>query len=166
MSWYVVYTQPMKEALAAQELLQQGFEAFLPQFQKERRHARKVTTVLSPLFPRYLFVKMDLTKDQWRRINGTRGVVQIIANGSKPTPVPQGLIESLQSQRNEQGFLALGSLITFVQGESLQITEGAFKDQEAIFERMDGEQRAQLLLRILGRETRISLPVEQVERKK
>ena len=34
---------------------------FLPRFLKSRRHARKFETILAPLFPRYLFIVLDLT---------------------------------------------------------------------------------------------------------
>lgn len=59
MNWYAVYTQAGKERFALQNLANQGFEAYLPSYRKRRRHARRVDTVLAPLFPRYLFVRMD-----------------------------------------------------------------------------------------------------------
>ena len=32
-AWFAVYTQPAKEAFAAQELRNQGFEVYLPRYQ-------------------------------------------------------------------------------------------------------------------------------------
>ena len=58
-TWCVAHTQPFKEVVAKQHLLGQGYKVYLPQFKKIRRHARKVEEVLSPLFPRYIFVGMD-----------------------------------------------------------------------------------------------------------
>ncbi|HQF30164.1 MAG TPA: transcription termination/antitermination NusG family protein, partial [Hyphomicrobiales bacterium] len=57
--WYVVSTQPHQEARAESNLVRQGFETWLPRFARERRHARKVDTVLVALFPGYLFVRLD-----------------------------------------------------------------------------------------------------------
>ena len=58
--WYVVQTQVNGEVKAAQNLLRQGFEIYLPRYLKRRRHARKVDFAAKPLFPRYLFVAIDV----------------------------------------------------------------------------------------------------------
>ena len=68
MNWYVVYAQAQKELVAHQNLIKQGFAAYLPRYRKNCRHARRTYTVMAPLFPRYLFVHMDLPAlafDQW-----------------------------------------------------------------------------------------------------
>src|SRR4051812_35737513 len=72
--WYAVYSQPHREVRAQQQLTAQGFMAFLPLYRKTVRHARKLTTVSAPFFPRYLFVALDLSQHQWRSVNGTFGV--------------------------------------------------------------------------------------------
>jgi transcriptional antiterminator RfaH len=58
--WYVVQTQINAEAKAARNLLRQGFAIYLPRYLKRRSHARKIEKVPAPLFPRYLFVQIDL----------------------------------------------------------------------------------------------------------
>ena len=45
------------------------------------RHARKILNVRAPLFPGYLFVSLDLTRDRWRSINSTYGVLGLIMGG-------------------------------------------------------------------------------------
>ena len=40
--WYVVQTQVNGELKAAQNLVRQGFEVYLPRYLKRRRHARKI----------------------------------------------------------------------------------------------------------------------------
>ena len=61
--WYVVQSRPHKELYAAKNLLNQEFHAFIPQISKTVRHARRTKTVLVPLFPRYFFVSLDLSRD-------------------------------------------------------------------------------------------------------
>ena len=51
-----------------------GFPGILAARQKMRRHARKIDVVLAPFFPGYLFVQLDLQRDQWRSVNGTYGL--------------------------------------------------------------------------------------------
>src|SRR5690349_23061473 len=72
--WFAVNTQPFAEARAQRNLENQGFRTFMPRRRKMLRHARKLTTVEAPLFPRYLFISFDPRRDQWRKVNGTFGV--------------------------------------------------------------------------------------------
>ena len=66
---YVVQTQPHAESKAMGHLIRQGFATYLPRYLKRRRHARKIETVAAPLFPRYLFVTVDMETQQWRSIH-------------------------------------------------------------------------------------------------
>jgi transcriptional antiterminator RfaH len=163
-TWCVVYTQALKEAIAAQNLLEQGFEVYLPRFKKLRRHARKVEEVLAPLFPRYVFVGMDRDVAQWRSINGTRGVSHLLMTDDRhPASVPTAVIESLKAQEISAGVVPVETLAAFVKGEKVRILEGAFKDHVAIFDGLDDKSRVQILLTFLGRDTHISLPSYAVE---
>ena len=82
-SWCVVYTQAQSEAKAAGHLRRQGFNVYLPEYYKLRRHARKKERIKSPLFSRYLFVALDMTKDRWRAINSTIAASTSHADGPK-----------------------------------------------------------------------------------
>ena len=64
--WYVVQTQAHAETKACWHLARQGFETYLPRYLKRRRHARRVEMVQAPLFPRYLFVVIDIATQRWR----------------------------------------------------------------------------------------------------
>ncbi len=75
--WFAVQTLPHREAGACLQLENQGYRVFLPRIRKTRRHARKLDTVLAPFFPRYLFIILDMNRDQWRSVNGTFGVSQL-----------------------------------------------------------------------------------------
>ena len=79
--WFVVQTQPNAENKAVAHLARQGFVTYLPRYLKRRRHARRVDIVAAPLFPRYLFVVIDMTAQRWRSIYSTVGVSRLICNG-------------------------------------------------------------------------------------
>ena len=50
--WYAVHTFPFAEKRAEAQLNNQQFRTFLPKRQKTIRHARKLSTVIAPFFPR------------------------------------------------------------------------------------------------------------------
>jgi len=65
----VVRTQPHREGQAERQLANQHFRIFL------RIFAHGAGEIVSaPLFPGYLFVLLDLTRDRWRSVNGTYGL--------------------------------------------------------------------------------------------
>lgn len=161
--WCVAYTQPGKEIMARQNLEAQGFEVYLPRFRKVRRHARRIDHVLSPLFPRYLFVAIDTDAQRWRSVNGTRGISYLLSADDMPLPVPGRVVESLQAQEEDGEIVPVNSLSLLSPGTELQVVDGPFSGQSAKFECMDGSQRVQLLLSFLGRDTRICLPTHAVE---
>lgn len=163
-TWCVAHTQPSKELLAKQHLQEQGYEVYLPQFKKTRRHARKVEEVLAPLFPRYIFVGMDLSTARWRSINGTRGVSHLLMGDElNPAKISPQIIEDLKAQELGCGVVPILSLETFIKGDKVRVLEGVFKDHEATFETLDDKSRVKLLLNFLGRQTEITLPPYAVE---
>src|SRR5262245_122871 len=106
--WYAVQTQPLRELRAEAELVKQGFEVFLPRYLKRWTHARRTASRPTPLFPRYLFVAIDVERQRWRSINGTIGVVRIVGTGARPTPVPSAVIDELEHRRATDGLISLG----------------------------------------------------------
>lgn len=157
--WYVVQTRVRAEERAASHLSNQGFDVFLPRYRKQRRHARRVETVLRPLFPSYLFVKLDLDYQQWRAINGTIGVISLIASGLTPLPLPPGMVDRLIENSDNSGVITL-TPPSLIKGQRVTIVTGAFADYTALFEEMVDEKRVVLLLDLLGQKVRLQMPVE------
>lgn len=163
-TWCVAHTQPLKELVAQQHLLDQGYEVYMPRFKKICRHAREVKEKLVPLFPRYIFVGMDLDSARWRSVNGTRGVSHLLmSNTLNPAKVPTRIIDDLRTQEIGDGIVSVASLVNFVKDEKVRIVEGVFKGQVAMFESMDDKSRVQLLLTFMGREIKMTLPTYAVE---
>jgi transcriptional antiterminator RfaH len=163
--WYVVHTQPRAEARALWHLETQGFNCFLPRVVELRRHARQVNPVLAPLFPRYLFVRFDLDMTRWRAINGTRGVISLLANGPSPLPVPHGVIEALLARCDRRGAAPLAALGVFTKGLKVRIKSGAFKGQTGEIAEIlpRGSDRVHVLLTLLGAQSELRLPAYAIE---
>ena len=157
MRWYVAHTRQNAEQRAVFNLTRQGFSAYLPQYRKRRRHARKVDTVLSPLFPRYVFVGMDPEVARWRSVNGTFGVQYLVCRGDEPAPVPDGFVEELMTHEDTDGAV-IPVPPQFNRGDRVRILDGAMADQVGYIEQMADEERVFLLLDMLGREVRIRVP--------
>jgi transcriptional antiterminator RfaH len=155
--WYVVQTQPHAETKAMGHLIRQGFDAYLPRYLKRRRHARRVETVAAPLFPRYLFVTVDMETQRWRSIHSTTGVARLVCNGDDPAPVPPEVVAALQRREDTGGFVTLERRQQFAPGERVRVVDGIFADNLGLFEGMADRERVAILLDLLGRKVRILL---------
>ena len=153
--WYVARTLPQRELQAAQQLTNQGFRVFVPRYWKNRRHARKVETVSAPLFPRYIFTILDLTRERWRSINGTLGVERLLMSAGEPQPVPQGVVESLIDAADPGGTMQFHFHLK--EGQTIRVTAGPFAELIGQLERLDDNGRVRVLLEIMGGTVRVAL---------
>jgi transcriptional antiterminator RfaH len=160
--WYVVQTQVNGEAKAAQNLARQGYEIYLPRYLKRRRHARKVDFTAKPLFPRYMFVAIDMATQRWRSIQSTFGVARLVSNGDDPASVPEGVVHALRAREDDKGFVRLDSKPAFVPGDRVRVLAGAFMDSAGLFNGLADHDRVSILLDMLGRKVRVLLDADMV----
>jgi len=160
--WFVAHTHPNAEAKATLHLNRQGFEIYFPRYLKRRRHARRVETVAAPLFPRYVFVAVDLAAQRWRSIYSTVGVTRLVCNGDDPTPVPDGIVDALKSREDAGGFINLDCRPSFRAGDKIRVLDGAFSSCLGLFEGMAERDRIAILLDLLGRKVRVVLDADLI----
>ena len=101
--WYCAYTKAGAEVWARTNLWERGFEVYLPQYRKRRRHARRTDHVAAPLFPRYLFVLADLKAGVSRGITYAPGVARLISFGGQAATVPEKIIAEIRAHEGEDG---------------------------------------------------------------
>ena len=155
--WYVVQTHPHAESKASAHLRRQGFTIYLPYYLKQRRHARRIEKIAAPLFPRYLFVSVDLTSQPWLSIDSTFGVSRLVRHGDRPASVPDQVIDSLKCREDADGFVQLERRPRFAAGDKIRVSEGAFCDCLGLYESINSNDRSAILLDLLGRKVRVVL---------
>jgi transcriptional antiterminator RfaH len=161
-SWYVVQTQPNAERKAVLNLNRQGYQVYLPQYLRRRRHARRVEMVKSPLFPRYLFVAIDMAAQRWRSIQSTIGVSRLVCNGDMPAAVPAGVVDQLRAREDGQGMIRLDRRPNFAPGDRVRVQDGVFDSCLGLFEGLTDGERVAILLDLLGRKVRVFIDADFV----
>jgi transcriptional antiterminator RfaH len=158
--WYVVYTQPFQELVAQGHLKNQAFRVFLPRYARTIRHARRYSTTLAPLFPRYLFVVLNPEHSQWRSINGTRGVVSLIKQDANPLPIKRGVVESLIESSTDEGEVRFCPGLR--PGQGVRLVAGPFAGQLGVLEQLGSSDRIRVLLGMMGGQVAIELQARNV----
>jgi transcription elongation factor/antiterminator RfaH len=146
--WFLAHTLPKSERRAQLHLGAQGFRTHLPQIQKTIRHARQLRSVRAPLFPRYIFVILDLGRDRWLSVRSTVGVSTLFTCEDRPVPVPVGVVEALIERTDEANLTLFQAGLT--KGQSVRILSGPFADFVGTLERLDESGRVRVLLDMMG----------------
>jgi transcription antitermination factor NusG len=146
--WYVAQTLARREIGAAAQLERQGFRTFLPQMLKTVRHARQLRTVRAAVFPGYVFVGLDLTRDRWRAVNGTMNVSRLVMGEDMPLPVPRGVVETLMTYRDSSGVCRFDRDLQA--GELVRVVAGPFAQALGRIASLDDKGRARVLLEIMS----------------
>jgi len=165
--WFAVFAKPRQEAVALTHLERQGYHAWLPRASVACRLRGRWSERIEPLFPRYLFLRVDPHEVDISPVRSTRGCTGFVRVAGHPVPVPDPVIEWLQQSIDpETGLHAVGRQLAarLRPGDRVRILEGPFRDVEGVLQQVRGEDRALVLLQVLNDTRRVSLPAEQLQR--
>ena len=70
---------------------------FLPEITERKRRKGKWQRVRSPLFPRYLFINVELDEQSIAPVRSTRGVIGVLRFGGEIAVLPNDVVEALQA---------------------------------------------------------------------
>ena len=153
--WYLVQAKTRQEGTAELNLKHLGVETFCPYF-KQIKANRWNTQVEGkrPLFPGYLFVRVDMPTE-FRKVTYAHGVVGVVKFGSTPALVTEEIIHSIKARENN-GLVVLSPSSSLRPGQAVVIDKGPFSGFEAIFEQeLNGINRVALLLKTVAYQGRV-----------
>lgn len=161
--WYVIQCKGGESFRASEHLDNQGYEVFHPVLEVQKRRRGKLAWVAEPLFPHYLFIRLDRMASNWRPIRSTRGVLRLVSFGQEPVAVQDELVETLRDRMAADSSRGRAN-VYYRQGDIVEITDGPFRALQAVFEAQKGEERAIVLLNLLQQTQRLELPVESLRK--
>jgi len=160
LKWYAIQTKVNRERDVEKRLIDLHLEVFLPWMQTRRRIGSKFHWVKVPLFPGYVFSRLDMVTSG-KSARYSPGVKDFLTFGSHIAEVDEDIIEGLRERC--PGGVAQIDPVKAKPGDTVRINEGPFSGLEAIFEqKLKGSERVAVLLEILGRQTRIVLASETI----
>jgi transcriptional antiterminator RfaH len=159
--WYALYTKPRAEYQVSEALQARNIETYLPTIPVWRARRRRLEE--DPLFACYLFARLDLQQTGFSTVAWTPGLRYVVGSSEgKPTPVPETVVTYIRHREAEvEGHSPTG----LQSGDRIRITEGPFAELDGVFEQhLSGYERAQVLVKVLGRLTRYDVPTEWLRR--
>jgi len=163
LSWIIIYTKPRQEVRAKEHLENLGLDVSLPLRPIEKIKDGAISITYEPLFPRYIFIRNDLSVMQKvsHMLRNVRGVSQIVKFGGKFAE-----LDAITFAQIFKHATALSSHPTkiYKSGDNVVFTYGAFREIQAIYEEADGDKRVILLFDLLSKPVRLSVPVRSLKR--
>jgi transcriptional antiterminator RfaH len=159
--WYTLQTKPNAEYQVRSALQQREIQTYLPEIEtpKTRNECKK-----KPFFPCYVFGRIDLEVVGVSCLQWTPGLRRIVTFDDRPVPLPDEVIELIQRRLGEIETAGGWPIYAFKPGDTVRITNGPFRDMQAIFDGLTTpDERVQVLLNILGHASRVHVNVADLE---
>ena len=93
--WYAIHVQSKFEKVASTVLRDKGYEEFLPLYSVKRQWSDRVKQLDLPLFPGYLFCRIDIGR--LLPVVTTPGVLGVVSAGKCPIALSEHEIEAVRA---------------------------------------------------------------------
>jgi transcriptional antiterminator RfaH len=149
--WCCAQLQASRERLALHCLSAvNGFEVYSPRIRPARARRGDDTR---PLFPGYCFV---LIVSQWWAARWSPGIVRLVMDGLQPARVPSHVLDEIR-RREVRGVVELPKAPGMQVGDRVKVLSGPLVGLTGLYQGMNGRQRIDILLSILGGACRVTL---------
>lgn len=157
--WFLIFTKPSGECTAQANLQRQGYRVYYPRVLQAALYRGHWAERIVSLFPRYVFLQLDSSRQSLGPVRSTLGVSNIVRSGREFTIVPNEIVERLMQKADPQsGLHRLDGSGRFRRGGRVNVISGAFEGLEGIFEREAGADRVVIMLKLLGQDTTVRVP--------
>ena len=158
--WLVVNTNPHRERLVLDNLRLRALNAYCPMIRRRRSHARRIESVLRPLFPGYLFVQANADLTSWQPLQSTHGVRTVVRAGDDPCFIADAFVAGLRMREVDGAIVRPPAPYRI--GQEVRIAGGPFEGFIATILDLDEKDRMLVLLDVMHRGIKIKLNGEMV----
>jgi transcription antitermination factor NusG len=151
--WFALQVRTRHESLVVSHLTARGYEPFLPMYVCRRRWSDRVKEVSLPLFPGYVFCRLDVSNRL--PILTAPGVASILGIAKNPTPLDETEISAIRAAtvsglpREPWPFLKVG--------QAVKIEQGPLAGIEGILTDFKGQHRLILSVTLLQRSVAVEV---------
>jgi transcription antitermination factor NusG len=150
-AWFAVRVRAASEQLASQQASMLGYEMFVPVYTVKRRWSDRMKAVQAPLFPGYIFCRMDPVFRLPLLKCST--VIEVVSAGRIPLEIDAEEIHAIQ--RSVQSNRALQPVSYMRVGQPVELDQGPLKGLSGIL--TDDRTGLVISVTMLQRSVRVSI---------
>jgi transcription antitermination factor NusG len=160
--WYAAYVKSRHEFATRAELCGKGIDAYVPAMKRLRNWKDRRKLVEFPLFPGYIFARLQPCAHDFLQVLRTRGVVNLLsAEQGMPIAVPDEEINSLRL------LIESGCDINIYphlkEGTKIFVKRGIFKGASGTIVRKQDQYMLMVNINILGRSVGVKIYADDME---
>lgn len=155
--WAVIRTKTGLEKFALEQIksAKHDAEVFLPRMKETH------SPILKPLFPGYLFVRID---HEWGYLMNCPGVQEVLRTGKRPHRCSDKVMKALIREQGKDGYIDMSPRIFHPQvGDVVKIKVGLFKDFLGRYKSNVADHRIIAAVGFLGREYEVELREREID---
>ena len=164
-AWYVVHSKARQEQVALENLLRQGWHAWLPHIKVvtlgQRNTRRTEKLALEPMFARYLFVRPAHEEQSIAPVRSTLGVSTLVRFGDRLATIDHQIVCDLAHLELAQSQLDYHQITPLQRGVVVHIVSCPLAGFKGLVS-MASSERVVVLLTLLGRQQEIRLGPAQL----
>ena len=170
-NWYVIHTysgyedavtKSLKQRIESLGMEDRIFNVLVPKEKKIKIKNGKRKLVEEKIYPGYVLIEMIVTDDSWYVVRNTPNVTGFVGAGTVPVPVSTQEIKTLKKR---MGVQEPQFKIDVLEGDSVKIIDGSFKDFSGKVSKVDGDKgRIKVLINMFGRDTPVDLDFLQIKK--
>jgi transcription antitermination factor NusG len=154
--WYALKVRTRSEPIAVAALQNRGYAPFAPTVAERRRYSDRVAVVQAPVFPGYVFCRLDV--QQKVPVLSSPAVEYIVGFAGRHVVVPEEEIEGVR-RAVEAGAHTRHYLNA---GQRIRIEHGALAGLEGILERVGKEHRIVVSIQLLQRSVSVEIDLGNI----
>lgn len=155
--WYACYTRPRAEKVAAQELLLQGIEHYLPLQRTRRKWSDRMKWVDLPLFRSYIFV--HISHEQFNKVLAINSIIRFINFESRAVAIPDSQIETIKLLLNQDVELEI-TAESLLPGEKVVVQAGPLLGLQGELIEFRGKRKVLIRIGHLSESILVNVPLE------
>jgi transcription antitermination factor NusG len=160
-SWYAVSTKSRQEKTAASVLEYMAIASFLPLLHQERRWSDRKQMVNMPLFPGYVFVRIEGSSELQLRVLKVPGIVDFVRNRTGPLSIPEKEIEDVQAVLSHGVGCSPHPFLKA--GDRMRVVRGALAGVEGTLIRCGSQSKLVISVEMIQRSVSISVAESDVD---
>jgi len=159
--WFVIYTKPRHEKKIVRQLEDIQISHYLPVVKKLRTWSDRKKYIDSPLFPSYVFVRLENMQNYFRSLE-IDGVLHYLRTGKQIATVSENLINNLKMAVSQAPNDIEVSSEYICPGTILYIREGPFVGFCCEVIQHKGKQKILVRIELIQRNILLDLPAESL----
>jgi transcription antitermination factor NusG len=162
LAWYALQIRYQCEKKVDAALREKAFESFAPMRPEVRRWSDRTKLVESPVFPGYMFVRMEAKSRSILEVLSLPGLVRFVTSGRELVAVPDREIETVRALTQSRASYEPGPFP--VVGERVRVHGGCLQDVEGILVDQNGHEEIVISVGAIQRSLKVPLGHYRVER--